>query len=151
MTDLNQHEKNSMANKTPSNRWKAGQSGNPAGRPPGQSEITKLRAMLMPQAPELLEIIFNAAKGGDMVAARLILERILPAVKPIELGQEISVNSSTLTGKAEAILNAVFLGQIAPTQGSHFLSALAGISRVAEFDEIERRISALERTYEKQN
>ena len=65
-------------------QWKPGQTGNPKGRPPGQSEITRLRASLAGDVPEILAGLVMAAKGGDVQAARLILERILPPVKAIE-------------------------------------------------------------------
>ena len=60
-----------MTNKTPANLWKPGQSGNPAGRPPGQSVITRLRAQIEPDAPAILQVMVAAAKGGDIQAARL--------------------------------------------------------------------------------
>lgn len=138
-----------MANSTPANLWKAGQSGNPAGRPPGQSEITKLRAMLMPQAPEILETVLKAAKGGDMVAARLILERILPAVKPTEQSVELSLIGETLTDKGRAVLGAISTGVLAPNQGSQLIAAIGTLARVTELDDFERRIGELEKKHAK--
>ena len=72
-------------------RWKPGQTGNPKGRPPGQSEITRLRASLAGDVPEILAGLVLAAKGGDVQAARLILERILPPVKAIEQAVELQL------------------------------------------------------------
>ena len=138
-----------MANSTPVNLWKAGQSGNPAGRPPGQSDITKLRAMLVPKAPELLETVFNAAKGGDMVAARLILERIFPAVKSTEQGVELNLIGETLTEKGNAVLGAISKGVLAPSQGSQLIAAIGTLARVTELDDLERRIGELEKNHAK--
>lgn len=138
-----------MANSTPVNLWKAGQSGNPAGRPPGQSEITKLRAMLMPQAPELLETVLKAAKGGDMVAARLILERILPAVRPTEQALGFPLVGKSLADKGMAVMGAVSAGELSPSQGSQLITALGALARVVEIDELERRLTDLEKLYVK--
>jgi len=133
-----------MTKKNPANLWKPGQSGNPAGRPTGQSAITRLRAQLEPDAPEILQTMVAAAKGGDIQAARLILERILPAVKPIEQCIELAMVGDTLTDKGKAVLGAISTGELAPGQGSQLITAIGALARVIELDDLERRISELE-------
>lgn len=133
-----------MANKKPDNLWKPGQTGNPKGRPPGQSEITRLRASLMADAPAILAGLVTAAKAGDVQAARLILERVLPPVKPLENAIELNLTGDTLTDQGRAVLSAVSTGELAPVQGSQLITAIGSLARVAEIDEIERRLSALE-------
>jgi hypothetical protein len=135
-----------MTNKIPANQWKPGQSGNPAGRPPGQSAITRLRAQLEPDAPQILETMVAAAKGGDVQAARLILERILPPFKPTEQAMELALEGKTLTDKGRAVLGAVSAGELAPGQGSQLIVAIGTLARVAEIDDLERRIAELERS-----
>lgn len=134
-----------MTNKTPSNLWKPGQSGNPAGRPPGQSAITRLRAQLEPDAPEILQTMVAAAKGGDVQAARLILERILPPVKATEqmVGLQMP-EGGTLTAQGRSVLFAVASGQLAPGQGALLLSAIGSLARVIEINEMEARLTILE-------
>ena len=134
-----------MANKTPANLWKPGQSGNPAGRPPGQSVITRLRAQLEPDAPEILKSMVVAAKGGDVQAARLILERILPPLKPTEQAMELALLGDTLTDKGRAVLGAVSSGELSPGQGGQLITAIGTLARVAEIDDLERRIGELEK------
>ena len=133
-----------MTKKPPANLWKPGQSGNPAGRPTGQSAITRLRAQLEPDAPEILQTMVAAAKGGDVQAARLILERILPPVKPIEQCIELALVGDTLTDKGKAVLGAISTGELAPGQGSQLITAIGALARVIELDDLERRISELE-------
>ena len=135
-----------MTNKTPANLWKPGQSGNPAGRPPGQSAITRLRAQLEPDAPEILQTMVAAAKGGDVQAARLILERILPPFKPTEQVIELTLKGETLTDKGKAVLDAISAGALAPAQGVQLIAAIGSLARVAEIDDLERRIAELERS-----
>jgi hypothetical protein len=141
---LIQHEKNTMTNKKPANLWKPGQTGNPMGRPPGQSEITKLRKSIMTDAPDILAGLVTAAKAGDVQAARLILERVLPPVKPTEQAIELELTGETLTDQGRAVLSAVSAGALPPGQGSQLIAAIGALARVAEIDELERRLSALE-------
>lgn len=141
---LIQHEKNTMTNKKPANLWKPGQTGNAKGRPPGISEITKLRKSLMTDAPDILAGLVTAAKAGDVQAARLILERVLPPVKPIEQCIELAMVGDSLTDKGKAVLGAISTGKLAPGQGSQLITAIGALVRVIELDDLERRISELE-------
>ena len=103
-----------MTKKRPPNQWQPGQTGNPKGRPPGQSEITRLRAALTGDVPDILAGLVMAAKGGDVQAARLILERILPPIKAIEQAVELQLpDGGTLTAKASAVLFVAVAGNFA--------------------------------------
>ena len=126
-------------------KWKPGQTGNPKGRPPGQSEITRIRASLAGDVPEILAGLVTAAKGGDVQAARLILERILPPVKAIEQAVELQLpNDGTLTAKASAVLSAAAAGELAPGQAAQLIAALGTLAKISEVDELAARITALE-------
>ena len=90
-------------------RWKSGESGNPSGRPPGSGQLQKLRFALAGDVPEILAALGAAAKAGDVQAARLILERILPPVKAIEQTVELRLpEGGTLTAQGRAVLSARF-------------------------------------------
>ena len=71
--------------------WQPGQSGNPKGKAPGSGELQKLRASIAADVPEILAGLATAAKGGDIQAARLLLERVLPPVKSIEQAVELQL------------------------------------------------------------
>ena len=126
-------------------KWKPGQTGNPKGRPPGQSEITRLRAAIAEHVPLILEQLVTAAKAGDVQAARLILERVLPPVKAIEQAVELQLPAGgTLTAQGRAVLLAVAGGELAPSQGAALLGAIGTLARVTEIDEFEARLTKLE-------
>jgi hypothetical protein len=63
-----------------------GQSGNLAGRPKGTHDRrTELRELLEPHAGALIKKAVEMAMAGDTTAMKLCLERILPAVKSVEI------------------------------------------------------------------
>ncbi|MCO5121286.1 MAG: DUF5681 domain-containing protein [Burkholderiaceae bacterium] len=132
-----------MAEKN-SSQWQPGVSGNPAGRPPGAGKAAKLRAAIAEHVPDILAQLVEAAKGGDVQASRLLLERVLPPVKAIEAAQAVDLPGETLTEQGRAVLAAVAAGELAPGQGATLIGALGTLARVAEVDDLLRRIEALE-------
>lgn len=131
--------------KKPSHLWKPGQSGNPKGKPAGSGELQKLRAAISEHVPEIIAKLVTAAQAGDVAAARLLLERVLPPVKAVEQAQAIDLPAdASLTDKGHALLQAAADGELAPSQAAGLITALGSLARIAEVDELERRISALE-------
>ena len=75
--------------------WLPGQSGNPAGRRPGTGEVSKLRVALGERVPEVLEAMVQRAIQGDVGAARLILERVVPPLKGREQAVVLALPDGT--------------------------------------------------------
>ena len=101
--------------------------------------------MLEPDAPEILQTMVAAAKGGDIQAARLILERILPPIKPTEQVMELAFLGETLTDKGKAVFWAVSTGVLSPGQGGHLMTAIGTLARLTEIDNLETRLAILEK------
>ena len=138
-----------MTTKKPPAAWKPGQSGNPKGRPVGSGEVAKLRAAIAADVPAILKSLTDAALSGDVQAAKLLLERVLPALKPAEQMQAVNIPEGTLTDKGRAVLDAVAAGELAPGQGAALLAAIGTLARVAEIDELTERIKRLEQQHGK--
>jgi len=124
--------------------WKPGQSGNPAGRKPGTGEVAQIRASIAERVPELLEAMMIKALEGDVGAARLLLERAVAPLKAAEQTQALCLPDGTLTEQGRAVLASVAAGQLAPGQGAALVSAIGTLARVAEIDELAKRIEKLE-------
>ena len=126
-------------------RWKPGQSGNPKGRPKGiPNPQARLRKMI--DAEAIVKKLEAAALGGDVQAARTLLERALPVYRVT--AEPVMVDgircADSLTDKARAVLEAVAEGKIPPDVGAQLVTAIGTVARVAEVDELLRRIEALE-------
>ena len=134
----------STSKKKPPGRWKPGESGNPKGRTPGTGEVAKIRAAIGDRVPELLAAMMTRALDGDVGAARLLLERAIAPLKAAEQPQALSLPDGTLTDQGRAVLAAVAAGELAPGQGAALLGAIGTLARVAEVDELARRIEVLE-------
>jgi len=123
--------------------WKKGESGNPRGRKPGSINFTKLRTAIAGDIPEILDAMKTAAKQGDVQAAKLLLDRCLPALKPGEAPVHLSLEG-TPTEAARAVLGALSAASITPDQAAKLLQGLGTLARIIELDELTARIEALE-------
>ena len=107
--------------------WKPGQSGNPAGKPPGcRNKATQMVMALMEGgAEEVTRTVIDAAKAGDLTAARLVIERLAPPLRerPLSLPLPDTGTVAGVSAAQQAILQAVGEGEILPGEGT----ALAGI------------------------
>ena len=128
-------------------RWSKGMSGNPAGRKPGSGVAGKLRAAIAADVPDILKGLATAAKAGDVGAARLLLERVLPALKSVEEPTPVDLPGATLADQGRAALSAMASGHLAPAQGAALLASLASLAKLVETDELAARVAALEARY----
>ena len=130
-------------------KWQPGQSGNPQGRPPGTGEVARLRAGIAERVPQILDRLTEAALAGDVQAARLLLERVLPPVKAVELPVELTLGDGRPTEQARQVLAAAAGGVLAPDQAVSLIGALAATARISETDELRERIERLEAVAER--
>lgn len=124
--------------------WQKGKSGNPAGRPRGQSSTTKLRELITPHAPALVEMLVEQAKKGDVQAAKLLLDRVLPTIKPITQSINISLSNS-LEKNGQNIIKEIMRGNLQPEMGGQLITALVNQAKLIETTELMARIEALEK------
>ena len=130
--------------KPPPHAWKPGESGNPAGRTPGSGEVAKLRAAIGQHVPAIITRLVQAALDGDVGASRLLLERVVPPLKAAEETTPMMLPDGSLTVQGRAVLAAVAVGELGPSQGAALLASLGTLAKLQEADELEARIVALE-------
>jgi hypothetical protein len=105
--------------------------------------VATLHAAIADRAPEPLAAMMARALDGDVGAARLLLERAIAPLKAAEQSQALSLPDGTLTEQGRAVLASVAAGELAPGQGAALLGAIGTLARVAEIDELARRIEVL--------
>lgn len=128
-------------------RFKPGESGNPQGRKLGtKTAAGKLRDQLLTQAPEILAALIEQAKIGDPAAAKLVLDRCLPALRPTDapVAMTLPADTADLGAASQAVLLALGAGSITPDQAGSIAGVLNALARVRETTELEQRIIALE-------
>lgn len=132
-------------------KFKPGESGNPAGRKPGtKTKVGKLRDSIEKDLPSIIEALVVSAKAGDTTAAKILLDRCLPALRPVDAPAPLSLgNDPADLGEAVgAVLSALATGGLTPAQGADLASVLASLTRVRESTELEQRVAALEDHHE---
>jgi uncharacterized protein DUF5681 len=128
--------------------FRKGQSGNPAGKPKGARHKTTLLAekLMQDDAEAVVKAVVNAAKGGDMAAARLVLDRIAPARRdnPVAFTLPAVTSAAGAANAIGSILGAVAAGELSPSEGAEVAKLLDAFIRISEATEFERRLQALE-------
>lgn len=127
-------------------KFKKGESGNPKGRP--KSENVILREKLQTLAPDVFEKLSDKIEEGDMGALKLVLDRILPPLKPTALPINLPNAGESLFAKADSVFSATTNGEISADSSSQLITALSGMARIKEVTELETRITELEKQHE---
>lgn len=130
------------ARRNQAGQFMPGTSGNPAGRP--RKAPDPLRERLAEVAPALIEGLIRSAAQGDVSAARILLERCLPALKPQESPQAFDMPGGALTTQADAIVGQAASGELSAGTAATLLTGLGAVARIRESEELRRRVEALE-------
>ena len=128
--------------------FQPGQSGNPAGKPKGTRHRLTLLAekMMEDEAADVVRAVLEAAKDGDMGAARLVMER----VSPVRKGRPVAFDLPAVTTAADvltalgAVLQAVAEGALTPDEAACVAGLLEAKRKAIETVAIEQRLAALE-------
>jgi len=128
-------------------RWYKGMptSPNPAGRPKGQTQQTKLMQRMLDGADQIVEAVMEKAREGDSASANIVLGRILPALRSQSEKVRFDLDTAApIARQVEQVLAAIADASIAPDVGKQVIEALAALSSVRATDELEERLAALE-------
>jgi hypothetical protein len=97
--------------------------------------------------PDILNKLIELAKGGDVQAIKLVLERVCPALKP----QAVPINlpfMESLADQGSEIIKATMSGKIPPDIGSQLITALSNQGKLIELQEMAERLQRIEKQLE---
>ena len=130
-------------------RFQPGQSGNPAGRPPGSlnKKTLALEALFMEAAEETVKNVIERAKEGHPAAMRLVMTRALPTGR----NRPIAINLPTIEEPDDArdalavVTAALADGELTIAEASALINLIDRMLRLAER---VRKIEAMRRAAE---
>lgn len=129
-------------------RFIKGTSGNPTGRPKGtRNRATRIaETMLDDEAAALVRQAIDLAKGGDIAALRLCVERLLPrrVERSIEFEMPPVSEPKDAAAALSRILEGVGNGELTPSEARSLASLVEATLKGIEVIDHERRLSALE-------
>ena len=128
--------------------FEKGESGNPAGRPPGsRNRATLLMESLMADDAEAIgRKAIEMAKGGDLAAIRLCVDRLAPTRKgkpvPFELPPlEKPIDSVAAAAKIAA---GVASGELTPSEAAELAKVVEVYVRAIETKVFDERLAKVE-------
>ena len=134
-------------NNGPKTHGRPFQPGNP-GRPKGAKHKTTILAekLMADDVEGVVKAVIDAARTGDMAAARIILDRLVPVRKgrPVEIELPPVKTAADVLAAMAAVLDHVAEGEITPDEGATVAGILEVKRRTLETVDLERRLAALE-------
>ena len=125
--------------------FKSGVSGNPSGRPKQILSTSDLRKRLGKNMPDILRILIQKAKDGDLQAIKIILDRTHPPLKAQAMPVTIN-HGGNLSETGGNILTATLNGQISTDIGAALINAVLSQVKLVETCDLITRIEALEKS-----
>jgi hypothetical protein len=131
-------------------RFEAGKSGNPNGRPAGSRNKATLAidALLDGEAAALTRKAIDLAKGGDMQALKLCMDRIVPPRRdrPLAFALPPIASPGDAATAMGALLKATADGELTPLEAGEVAKLVDTYIRTVETNDLTKRIEQLERT-----
>jgi hypothetical protein len=128
-------------------RWLPGVSGNEGRRGYEQDRSRQaIEAAMRDRGEEVARTVVAAALRGDMVAARIILDRLAPVRKgaPIMFSLPEMLTAAELPVAVAAVSQAMANGEISPDEAASITAVLDVQRRAIETAQLEARLRALE-------
>jgi len=117
-------------------RFQPGQSGNPAGRPPGSLNKQTLAAQeaMIERAQELIDSIVDRAKNGESAAMRAVMERLAPTGRNRRIAIDLPVIKTPEDAELalSVVTDELSAGNLTISEASALVNLIDRMLRVAE-------------------
>ena len=126
--------------------FQPGCSGNPGGRPRGafSKRTNPLRGLLNTEGRPVLKAVIAAAKGGDMSAARIVIDRILPRERLIKIALPKVRSALDALAALGIILDSVSSGEVSANEAASLATLAKTYVEISNATELAARLEALE-------
>jgi len=103
--------------------------------------------LMQDDAKNIVPAVLDAAKAGDMTAARLILDRISPVRRgrPVYLELPSVKTAADISAAMATLITAMASGDVTPDEAATAASVLELRRKALETEELEQRLQALEK------
>jgi Family of unknown function (DUF5681) len=121
-------------------RFEKGESGNPAGRPPGSRNRATILAesIFEGEAEAIIRMAIDKAREGDITAIRLCLDRVFPRLR------DRATNSAPdALAALTSILEGVRAGELTAAEGCELSKLVDHYVRALEAKDFEQRLDRL--------
>lgn len=105
-------------------RWVKGQSGNPKGGASSRTLAATYRAMLAESANDIFQVLIKQALAGDTSAAKLIIERVLPPLRPVDQINPFDIGEGTVKDRLKRVSLAIGQGDLSIGDGLRLMKIL---------------------------
>jgi Family of unknown function (DUF5681) len=117
-------------------RFQPGQSGNPAGRPPGarNKKTLEMEELLAQKAEATVRGVLDRADRGEPAAMRLCMERVLPtgANRPVAIELPPIDTPDDVAAATRVVMKALAQGAISARETINLLTVIERLARLAE-------------------
>lgn len=115
------------------------------GRPQGSGFSAQLREVIgKEQFRRLVQSLLDRAMAGDSAAAGVLMNRLVPALKPTAEPIRLELPVGNPGARADAVVQAIADGSVTPGDGKLVLDALTAAAALGLVADLEARITALE-------
>src|SRR4051812_17853031 len=122
--------------------------GNPGGpgRPRFRERAAALDLLAAEAGPELIDVALKEAKGGNLKAVEMLLDRIWPVRRgrPVEIEAPPIRATADLLPVGAALSDAVLSGEVTPQEGSAAARVVEAHRKMIMIVDHEQRIRAIE-------
>jgi hypothetical protein len=107
--------------------------------------VAELRARLSEggRLAKLIDKTFELAMAGDPAAIRIILDRVLPALRAQAAPVHVDLTGATPTQQARALVAAAARGDIPSDVAAEMVGMLAKVALIEQVDEMRHQLDQL--------